>query len=46
MIVIAHAGHWALGLFEATPLLVVVAFALWKTRAERNARLADTGSHA
>jgi hypothetical protein len=35
MVVIAHAGHWTLGLLEATPLLVVVAFALWKSRAER-----------
>jgi len=38
MIVIAHAGHWALGLFEATPLLIVFAFALWKRRGERNLR--------
>ena len=36
MIVIAHATHWALGLFEATPLLLVAAFAVWKTRVARN----------
>jgi hypothetical protein len=35
MIVIAHAGHWALGLLELTPVLVVAAFATWKSRAER-----------
>lgn len=35
MVVIAHAGHWALGLLEATPLFVVVVFALWKSRAEQ-----------
>lgn len=32
MIVIAHAGHWALGLLELSPLLVVAAFATWKSR--------------
>jgi hypothetical protein len=32
MVVIAHAGHWALGLLEITPVLVVAAFALWKSR--------------
>ncbi len=31
MIPIAHAGHWALGLLEATPLLVVAAVALWRS---------------
>jgi hypothetical protein len=35
MIVIAHAGHWALGLLELTPLLAVAAFATWKSRTER-----------
>jgi hypothetical protein len=35
MIVIAHAGHWALGLLEFTPLLAVAAFATWKSRADR-----------
>ena len=38
MIVIAHAGHWALGLLEAAPLLIVVAFAAWRTHAERRRR--------
>ena len=33
MIVIAHAGHWALGLLEVTPVVAVAAFALWRTRA-------------
>jgi hypothetical protein len=40
MIVIAHAGHWALGLLEFTPLLAVAAFATWKSRAERALRRA------
>jgi hypothetical protein len=35
MIVIAHAGHWALGLLEAAPLLVVAAFATWRSQIER-----------
>jgi hypothetical protein len=35
MIVIAHAGHWALGLLEGSPVLAVAAFAAWRTRAER-----------
>ena len=35
MIVIAHAGHWALGLLEASPLFVVAAFALWRVRQDR-----------
>ena len=55
MIVIAHAGHYALGFLEATPLLVVAAFALWKThtgcrqrRSETDRRdgVRATGSHA
>ena len=33
MLVIAHAGHWALGLLQAMPLLVVAAVALWRARA-------------
>lgn len=40
MIVIAHAGHWALGLLEAAPLLIVAAFATWRTHAERRRRRA------
>jgi hypothetical protein len=35
MIVIAHAGHWALGLVEAFPLIAVAAFAAWSTYAGR-----------
>ena len=55
MILIAHAGHYALGFLEATPLLVVAGFALWKTRSERHQRRSEpdrqdgvsaTGSHA
>jgi len=40
MTVIAHAGHWALGLLQATPLFVVAAFGIWRSRDERrrNAR--------
>jgi hypothetical protein len=40
MIVIAHAGHWALGLLEAAPLLIVAAFATCRTHAERRRRRA------
>jgi hypothetical protein len=40
MMVIAHAGHWALGLLEATPLLIVAVFATWRSRAERRRRRA------
>jgi hypothetical protein len=29
MLPIAHAGHWALGLVEAFPLIAVAAFAAW-----------------
>jgi hypothetical protein len=35
MPVIAHAGHWALGLLEALPLIAVAAFAAWSTYAGR-----------
>ena len=31
MLVIAHAGHWALSLLEAVPLLVAVAFVGWRS---------------
>jgi hypothetical protein len=37
MFVIAHAGHWGMGLVEAFPLLAVAAFAAWRTHAERSA---------
>ena len=32
MVLLAHAGHWSLGLLEALPVLVVATFALWKSR--------------
>ncbi|HTN23660.1 MAG TPA: hypothetical protein VL120_06700 [Solirubrobacteraceae bacterium] len=35
VVVIAHAGHWALGLLDALPILVVAAFAGWRSRAPR-----------
>ncbi|MEA2187755.1 MAG: hypothetical protein QOD83_2537 [Solirubrobacteraceae bacterium] len=38
MVVIAHAAHWTLALLQATPLFVVAAFALWKSREERRRR--------
>jgi hypothetical protein len=41
MLVIAHAGHWALGLLDALPILVVGAFAAWRSRAARRG-LAET----
>jgi hypothetical protein len=45
MTVIAHAGHYALGLLEATPVLIVAVAALWKTRAARRQLVADAGHH-
>ena len=36
MIVIAHVSHYALVLLQATPLLAVAAFALWKSRIARS----------
>ncbi|MDX6681484.1 MAG: hypothetical protein QOG94_1523 [Solirubrobacteraceae bacterium] len=35
--VIAHAGHWGMGLLEAFPMIAVAAFATWRTYAQRNA---------
>jgi hypothetical protein len=35
MTVIAHAGHWALGLLQVTPLFAVAAFGIWRSRDER-----------
>lgn len=35
MIVIAHAGHWALDLLQFTPVLAVAAFALWRSHRMR-----------
>lgn len=37
MIVIAHAGHWALGLLQLTPVVAVAAFAAWKSIGARTA---------
>jgi len=37
MFAIAHAGHWALGLFEAAPVVIVAAIALWRTVVGRRA---------
>jgi hypothetical protein len=31
MFVIAHAGHWTLGLLQAFPVTAVAAFAAWRT---------------
>jgi len=39
MIVIAHAGHWALGLLQLTPVFAVAGFALWQSRRARGGRL-------
>lgn len=49
MILIAHAGHYALGFIEALPLVLVAAFAVWQTRLSRrrgrHERMGATGSH-
>ncbi len=37
MIVFAHAGHWALGLLQLTPILAVAAFAAWRSYGARTA---------
>jgi hypothetical protein len=37
MFAIAHAGHWALGLFQAAPVVIVAAIASWRTMAGRRA---------
>jgi hypothetical protein len=37
MFAIAHAGHWALGLLQAAPVVIVAAIALWRTVAGRRA---------
>ncbi len=37
MIVIAHAGHWALGLLQLTPVVAVAAFAAWRAYGARTA---------
>lgn len=38
MVVIAHAGHWALGVLQFAPVLAVAAFAVWQSRRARGAR--------
>jgi hypothetical protein len=38
MLPIAHAGHWALGLLEAAPLIVVAAVVMWRTWSQRGLR--------
>jgi hypothetical protein len=48
MIVIAHAGHWALGVLEAAPLIVVAAVVMWRTWTQRapRARSGEPAPHA
>jgi hypothetical protein len=46
MLFIAHAGHWALGLVEAFPLIAVAAFAAWSTYAGRAAGSLGTSPDA
>ena len=38
MFAIAHAGHWALGLLEAAPLIAVAAVVTWRAWAQRTPR--------
>ncbi|MBW3652805.1 MAG: hypothetical protein KY433_04255 [Actinobacteria bacterium] len=38
MHVIAHTGHWALGLLQAFPLIAVAAFAVWRSPGDRSRR--------
>jgi hypothetical protein len=35
MLLVAHAGHWALGALEAAPLAVVAAVVMWRTWSQR-----------
>jgi hypothetical protein len=35
MFVMAHAGHWALGLLEGAPLIVVATVVAWRTWVQR-----------
>jgi len=37
MFLMAHAGHWAIGALEFAPLVVVAAFAAWRTYVDRRA---------
>ncbi len=43
-LVIAHAGHWSLGLLELSPILAVAAFAFWRSRAAGQAAGASAQS--
>lgn len=36
MMLIAHAGHWVLGLLQFTPVIAVAAFALWRSQCARH----------
>ncbi|HEV2774457.1 MAG TPA: hypothetical protein VGV90_02595 [Solirubrobacteraceae bacterium] len=45
MLVITHAGHWALVALQAAPLIVVAAVVMWRTWAQRGPR-AQTGKPA
>ncbi|MGH2898392.1 MAG: hypothetical protein ACRDMZ_06930 [Solirubrobacteraceae bacterium] len=38
MIVIAHAGHWALDLLQLSPVIAIAGFAAWQSRSARRAR--------
>ena len=40
MMLIAHAGHWVLGLLQFTPVIAVAAFALWRSHRTRHDGLA------
>ena len=47
MFAIAHAGHWALGALEATPVAIALAVVVWKGWSERRAAAAaDEGTSA
>jgi hypothetical protein len=37
MLLIAHAGHWALGALEFAPLAAIAAVLSWRSFAERRA---------
>jgi hypothetical protein len=46
MFAIAHAGHWALGLFQAAPVVIVAAVATWRTIAGRRATASLGDAHS
>ncbi len=35
MLVTAHIAHWALGMLEAMPVVVVLVVVVWKLRSDR-----------